>query len=683
MQARLGGAGAFHSEHQAVEGAIITVTELRAAMTKPVREMHSAARACLGRAIVLAAILLFGVVSLRAEPADRGVAEWVLRLGGWVVVDGGERRIHDVAGLPRGDFRIQTVNLAGARVDPPDLARFTPLVHLKDLHLPGPMWNPRAGSRTDQSRALHHIAPLRNLHRLTFSYIFLSRIRFSDSGLAATLEPFTNLRALDVTFCPFEDRSMKFIAGMKKLRKLLLRDTLADAGLEHVAALTDLEELDLHGTEISDAGLGYLKNLTRLRKLNLLGADVTDAGLEQLSGLRELEELNLYRTKITNAGLEKLKRFPRLRELDLRYTRATQAGVEDLRAALPDARLAFLDLAPSTSVSAESAPKLSGEGDLAVADWIRAMGGRAAVSNGMLEEVSLASTAVTDSQLENLHGLEHLKVLDLQATEVGDLGLEHLSGLSALRELTLSHTLTSDAGLHHLSSLESLRKLRLGYTLVEGSGLAALENRSGLEELSLIGSPVKDKGLAALAAMSSLTRLSLAYTDITDEGMSRVGALENLTRLDLSGADVGDEGLVYLRKLAGLKELSLSYGRFTDEGLANLEKLDMVRTRLTDAGLVKLAEIKTLTSLNLDYTSITDAGLPVLAGLSNLGELSLDSANVTDEGAQHLASMPLLRKLNLYHTFVTTEGHQKLGKALPNCEITWDPHSSLPTRRGS
>ena len=358
-------------------------------MTKPVREMRSAARACVGRAIVLAAILLFGVVSLHAEPADRGVAEWVLRSGGWVVLDGGEGRIHDVAGLPRGDFRIQTVNLAGARVDPPDLARFSPLVHLKDLHLPGPMWNPRAGARTDQSRTLHHIAPLRNLRRLTFSYIFLSRIRFSDSGLAelcsltnlrelrvrrtqvtgATLEPFTNLRALDVTFCPFEDRSMKFIAGMKKLRKLLLRDTLVtDAGLEHVAALTDLKELDLHGTEISDAGLGYLKNLTRLRKLNLLGADVTDAGLEQLSNLRDLEELNLYRTKITNAGLEKLKRFPRLRELDLRYTRATQAGVEDLRAALPDARLAFLDLAPSTSVSAESAPKLSGEGDPAVAE---------------------------------------------------------------------------------------------------------------------------------------------------------------------------------------------------------------------------------------------------------------------------------------------------------------------------
>ena len=65
FQVRLGGAGGFHSEHQAAEGAIITVTEPRVAMTKPVREMHSAARACLGRAIVLAAILLFGVVSLR------------------------------------------------------------------------------------------------------------------------------------------------------------------------------------------------------------------------------------------------------------------------------------------------------------------------------------------------------------------------------------------------------------------------------------------------------------------------------------------------------------------------------------------------------------------------------------------------------------------------------------------
>ena len=474
-------------------------------MTKPGTERRNGAggSAFRERAIVLAAVLLAGALCLHAEPADRGVAEWVLRQGGWLVLDSGEGPIHDVAGLPRGDFRIETVNLAGARVDPPDLARFSPLVHLKDLHLPGPMWNPRAGARRDQSRALHHISPLGNLRRLTFSYSFLAKIRFSDAGLAelcsltnlrelrvrrtqvtgSTLEPFTNLRALDVTFCPFEDRSMKYVAGMTKLRKLLLRDTLVtDAGLAHVALLADLEELDLHGTEVSDAGLSYLKNLTRLRKLNLLGADVTDAGLEQLSSLRELEELNLYRTKITNAGLEKLKRFTRLREIDLRYTRSTRAGVENLRAALPGVRLAFLDLTPSPSRSAESAPKLNGEGDLAVADWIRAMGGRAIVSEGVLQDVSLASTAITDAQLKNLRGLERLEVLDLQATEVGDLGLEQLGGLSRLRELTLSHTLTSDAGLHHLSTLKSLRKLILDYTLVEGGGLAFLENRSKLEE---------------------------------------------------------------------------------------------------------------------------------------------------------------------------------------------------------
>ena len=42
---------------------------------------------------------------------------------------------------------------------------------------------------------------------------------------------------------------MEGLAGLKELRRLMLRDTMVtDEGLKHLSGLTNLEELDLSGT---------------------------------------------------------------------------------------------------------------------------------------------------------------------------------------------------------------------------------------------------------------------------------------------------------------------------------------------------------------------------------------------------------------------------------------------------
>ncbi|TET21777.1 MAG: hypothetical protein E3J71_08485, partial [Candidatus Stahlbacteria bacterium] len=58
-----------------------------------------------------------------------------------------------------------------------------------------------------------------------------------------------------------------------------------DAGLKHLAGLTNLRWLWLGGTDITDAGLALLKGLTNLRGLGLGGTNITDAGLGHLTGL--------------------------------------------------------------------------------------------------------------------------------------------------------------------------------------------------------------------------------------------------------------------------------------------------------------------------------------------------------------------------------------------------------------
>src|SRR6202453_2152301 len=415
--------------------------------------------------LALAAAVLFpGLLSAQ----DRQVAEWTLFMGGAVGIKGGNGLIRDVAALPPGDFDLEMLDWVGMNVEPPDLERIGGLRHLKELHLPGPIWNRNADGGKDLSTDLRFIAPIATLEKLTFSYHFLDRIRFNDPGLdeiralvnlkelvlrqaevkGRSLAPFRKMEALDVTLCPVDDEGLAGVKSMAELRRLWAGDTLiTDAGLQNLSELHNLEDLDLHGTQIGDAGLNQLKGLTHLRKLNLTGRGVTGAGLEHLAGMLRLEELNLYRTRITNAGLDRLKRLAALREVDLRYTRTTAAGVESLRAALPSARLLSLDTTARAGASPPHKQHPAGKSDAAAGEWIRSLGGSAVMEGSRLVEVSLAATSVTDENLADLSGLSHLRKLDLEATEISDLGLRHMTRLINLTTLSLNSTTVSDAGL--------------------------------------------------------------------------------------------------------------------------------------------------------------------------------------------------------------------------------------------
>src|SRR6185437_347808 len=107
---------------------------------------------------------------------------------------------------------------------------------------------------------------------LTFSYTYLESIKFQDAGIEAIaslsptlrvlslentqvrghhLAPFTQLEALDLVYCPVDDKGLAQMQGLSKLRKLLLRDALiSDEGLRNLGGLVHLEHLDLGGTRI-------------------------------------------------------------------------------------------------------------------------------------------------------------------------------------------------------------------------------------------------------------------------------------------------------------------------------------------------------------------------------------------------------------------------------------------------
>src|SRR5690349_6849431 len=140
-------------------------------------------------------LLLLSAQLAHPQSADRKLAQWTLAMGGRVRLVGSNVYVNDLSQLPSGEVAVQSLDWVGINADPPDLERLSGLRQLKELHLPGPFWNRNVDGGRDGSRDMKYLAPIASLEVLTFSYHFLDRIRFRDSG-PAEIKGLTNLREL-------------------------------------------------------------------------------------------------------------------------------------------------------------------------------------------------------------------------------------------------------------------------------------------------------------------------------------------------------------------------------------------------------------------------------------------------------------------------------------------------------
>jgi hypothetical protein len=158
----------------------------------------------------------------------------------------------------------------------------------------------------------------------------------TDGAGLKHLEALGELEELALGMTQVTDAGLKHLKGLKRLQKLYLEDNqITDSGLEYLKGLKRLQTLSLSGDKLTDTGLECLEGLGQLRSLSLAQTSVTDAGVTSLARLQQLQNLDLDSTHITDSGLEHLKGLKQLKTLKLARTRVTAAGVENLKKALP------------------------------------------------------------------------------------------------------------------------------------------------------------------------------------------------------------------------------------------------------------------------------------------------------------------------------------------------------------
>ena len=74
---------------------------------------------------------------------------------------------------------------------------------------------------------------------------------------------------------------------------------VTDSDLERVAAMPDLQRIDLSHTRITDIGFEHLKKLQKVQSVNLYYAEqIGDGALAAMKNWRQLRELNLRGRKL-------------------------------------------------------------------------------------------------------------------------------------------------------------------------------------------------------------------------------------------------------------------------------------------------------------------------------------------------------------------------------------------------
>jgi hypothetical protein len=273
-------------------------------------------------------VIVFLLASIALHAAD----DWVARAGGVTVKDA------------NGD--VVELSLRSSWITDGDLARVTGFPRLRKLDLAYTHINDQA------------LEPLKDLHHLLDLDLTYAE-HITDGGLAR-LRPVRSLQHLNLEGTRVSDSGMTSLAALANLRSLSLRSTLiTDSALDQLEPLAGLEQLSIGANRIAGFGLAYLQALPRLKHLDLSGVQLTDDGIwsvsltdlsiESIAALKDLESLNVAAAelsgvaaipdggiresvtiRITDLGIEKLGGLRKLRRLDIARAQVTARGLRRL-----------------------------------------------------------------------------------------------------------------------------------------------------------------------------------------------------------------------------------------------------------------------------------------------------------------------------------------------------------------
>ncbi|MFK7766315.1 MAG: redoxin domain-containing protein [Mariniblastus sp.] len=168
---------------------------------------------------------------------------------------------------------------------------------------------------------LKHIRRLKNLETLTLDYT-----NVTENGLA-NLEGLTKLKKLRFYMKQGKlgDAAAIYLGNLPSLEKITAHFNLTTEGIRSLSKLTKLKSFDFSGglTDEALVEVGKMKGMESLSIQNC--EDVTDAGIAHLASLTNLERFSIRSTIATSACIETIIQLPKLTSLKLSFEQNADA----------------------------------------------------------------------------------------------------------------------------------------------------------------------------------------------------------------------------------------------------------------------------------------------------------------------------------------------------------------------
>jgi Leucine-rich repeat (LRR) protein len=347
--------------------------------------------------------------------------------------------------------------------------------------------------------ALVHLADIPNLEGLSLHWVDA----ITDDGVAH-LTKLPSLKKLDIRFSKVTDKGVAQLSQVKTLEYLVLpskgpsdaglsclgelrmlkhldiarghyvdpnmdKGYYTDKGVAELAKCKLLEELTIGSIGITDAGLDHIAKLTNLKKLSLFGcSNVTNKGLAKLTTLKSLQNLSVYEANLTIGGLSCLNQLPNLVTLNLHGIRQDDSVMDISQLT----RLETFSLYTKTRRvdKRQLVTEPLHDSDLACLANLT-----------QLTSLQVSHGGITNEGLKNLAGLTNLYNLSVGGERVTDDGLLYLANMNKLFSLSISGNFT-DRALQHLERLPTLGVL----DIMEGANFspaAVQQFRQNMPEL--------------------------------------------------------------------------------------------------------------------------------------------------------------------------------------------------------
>jgi hypothetical protein len=264
------------------------------------------------------------------------------------------------------------------------------------------------------------------------------------------LQKMRQLESLSLRDTDLSDEGASILAVLKQLRILALDNCISNAGVRHIAGLTNLELLTIMGSRnkgprITGACFMHFSDLTNLKTLSIVAEKASANEITQLARLRNLEWLQLL-GGFENAGLESVGKLTRLRFL--LFTSHQPVTDDDIAHLRNLNQLTQLHLG-NTQIG-DAALEMISTMHLLQKLSIDKMPNITDVGMGRSRNQELPGAQITEVGIRNLRNLPNLKSLGLNGAAITDESLTVLEKFPHLEELSVRRTSVSDEAVRSL-----------------------------------------------------------------------------------------------------------------------------------------------------------------------------------------------------------------------------------------